>query len=450
MDRSQVLFRTALILAAHGGEITDVTVGDVVQLLDAEADFRSGRSPSGCMTLYRVLHELTVFAADTPTTLRALRTSGQRSPEQLIDRYQLTRRPVRDLLVEYLRERQPALDYTSLEALAYFLGQRFWADIEAHHPHIDTLHLPRDVADAWKRRLRTITRATTTATGTPATRHVERINYRECLTSVRAFYLDLAHWAVEDPARWARWVAPCPVGEEEINRKKAKRHRKARMDARTRERLPALPTLVSTVRQRRDNAAATLHAASRARPGEHFTAADGTRLLRAWMEKRSTHNRIWAEDPASGTRRDLTREDDHAFWGWAVVEVLRATGLRVEETCELNHYSLVEYRLPDTGELVPLLQIAPSKTDAERLLLVSPELSEVLSVVIQRIRDDSGTVPLVARYDGRERRWSAPAPLLFQRRIGAENRAIQRQPAARQCRRAHGHGQPGRAALHPA
>ncbi len=75
MDRSQVLFRTALILAAHGGEITDVTVGDVVQLLDAEADFRSGRSPSGCMTLYRVLHELTVFAADTPTTLRALRTS---------------------------------------------------------------------------------------------------------------------------------------------------------------------------------------------------------------------------------------------------------------------------------------------------------------------------------------------------------------------------------------
>ena len=27
---------------------------------------------------------------------------------------------------------------------------------------------------------------------------VERINYRECLTPVRAFYLDLAHWAVEN------------------------------------------------------------------------------------------------------------------------------------------------------------------------------------------------------------------------------------------------------------
>jgi hypothetical protein len=28
----------------------------------------------------------------------------------------------------------------------------------------------------------------------------------------------------------------------------------------------------------------------------------------------------------------------------------------------------VQYRLPATGEIVPLLQIAPSKTDAERLL----------------------------------------------------------------------------------
>jgi hypothetical protein len=35
----------------------------------------------------------------------------------------------------------------------------------------------------------------------------------------------------------------------------------------------------------------------------------------------------------------------------------------------------VQYRLPTTGELVPLLQIMPSKTDAERLLVISPELA---------------------------------------------------------------------------
>ena len=38
---------------------------------------------------------------------------------------------------------------------------------------------------------------------------------------------------------------------------------------------------------------------------------------------------------------------------------------------ELSHHSITEYRLPSTGELVPLLQIAPSKTDTERLLSFS-------------------------------------------------------------------------------
>ena len=40
-----------------------------------------------------------------------------------------------------------------------------------------------------------------------------------------------------------------------------------------------------------------------------------------------------------------------------IVEVLRATGIRVEELTELSHHSLVQYRLPTTGEIVPLLQI---------------------------------------------------------------------------------------------
>ena len=50
------------------------------------------------------------------------------------------------------------------------------------------------------------------------------------------------------------------------------------------------------------------------------------------------------------------------------MEVLRHTGIRVEELTELSHHSLVQYRLRASGELVPLLHIAPSKTDAERLL----------------------------------------------------------------------------------
>ena len=139
---------------------------------------------------------------------------------------------------------------------------------------------------------------------------------------------------------------------------------------------------------------------------------------------RSDPTKVWAEDPATGKRRDLSREEDHAFWAWAIVEVLRATGVRVEELLELSHHSLVQYRLPTTGELVPLLQIVPSKTDAERLLVISPELAEVLSTIISRTRGNAAAVPLVSAYDGRERLWSPPAPLLFQRRIGPENRPI--------------------------
>ncbi len=83
---------------------------------------------------------------------------------------------------------------------------------------------------------------------------------------VRAFYLYLAQWAIEDPARWARWVAPCPIGAEEIGQRKAARHRKARMDARTRERLPALPVLAGAVDERRRAAAELLRSARLARP----------------------------------------------------------------------------------------------------------------------------------------------------------------------------------------
>ena len=60
--------------------------------------------------------------------------------------------PIRDLIVDYLRERQPGIDYSSLNRLATTLGLRFWKDLETHHPGIGSLHLPPDVAAAWKQR----------------------------------------------------------------------------------------------------------------------------------------------------------------------------------------------------------------------------------------------------------------------------------------------------------
>ena len=412
-DRTQVLFRTAILMAVHGGGVKQVTPQALQDLVAVEE--RHGHRPGGRATCYRILCDIGAFGADAPSRLASLEHRRQLTCAQLVNRAGVKPGPIRDLLVDYLRERQPALDYTSLAALAYYLVTLFWADIEAHHPEVDTLALPRPVADAWKQRLRTTRR--NGPSGTPTT----RVNYRECLTPVRAFYLDLAHWAVED-SRWAPFVAPCPVGSEEISRRKAHRQRKSRIDSRTRERLPALPALVAQVADHGNHTRDLLQAARQATPGT--TIADGDNALQREGSNRGAPERIWVRDLSTGRRRDLTREEDHAFWAWALVEVLRATGIRIEELGELNHHSLVEYQLPTTGEVVPLLQILPSKTDAERLLVISPTLADVLAAVINRASDHTGRVPLVSAYDRRERLWRSATPLLFQRRVGAENRAL--------------------------
>jgi hypothetical protein len=212
-----------------------------------------GTSPIGVCTIRSGVPGGQYLGEKAPSSLRQLRTPGQRIPDQMIDRYNLACRPMRDLLVDYLKERQPALDYNSLESLASLLGNRFWADLEAHHPGICSLHLPTEVARGWKQRLQTMTRKVRTQTGQRTEITVSRLSYRECLTPVRAFYLDLAHWAVEGTGRWAAWVAPCPIGEEEGVLREVTRQRKARMDARTRQRLPAL--LAALDRHRNDTKA---------------------------------------------------------------------------------------------------------------------------------------------------------------------------------------------------
>jgi len=414
--RQATVGRAAILVAAKGGLLSEVTAGDFLELLDAEAPAQPRHDYSAVS--WRMLRELGVFGPAAPAALAELRTTRQRTPAELIGRYQLACQPVRDLLVDYLQERQPGLDYTSLDHLAQHLGRWFWQDIERHHPGISTLHLPAEVATAWKQRLRT--KITTPRPG-GATQRGPRLTCRHTLLAVRALYLDLAQWAAEDPARWGHWAVPSPVTKTDVNYRKEDRRRKSRMDARTRERLPVLPALVSHATQHRQHAGQLLRAARQARPGAAFTAARHT-LIRSVT--RTPTPTVWAEDPVTGKRRNLSREEDQAFWTWAIIEVLRATGVRVEELLELSHHSLVQYRLPGTGEVVPLLQIAPSKTDTERLLIVSPELADVLSAIITRLQQPSGKIPLVPAYDGHERIWLPPAPLLFQRRAGTETRRI--------------------------
>jgi hypothetical protein len=418
--KTAALRRAATILAVKGGTLREITVGDCLEL-SAAVDGRSVRR-NAAMGFYQLLHTMGVFGPDAPARMRAFATTGQLSPAQLIDRHGIECRPVRDLLVAYLQERQPMLDHTSLAGLAAALGGLFWRDLERHHPGIDSLHLHPDVAAAWKQRVMIKTRRVVGPDGQISQVRERRAGGLHNLAGVRAFYLDIAQWAMEEPSRWGPWAAPCPIRAEDLARQKELRSRKSRMDQRTRERLPVLPALVEHVHTLRIDTAARLQAAHDTTPGATFTAAGGE-LRRSPTGAGSA--RIWAEDPAGeGKRRDLTGEEDRAFWTWAAVETLRHTGIRIEELTELSHHSLIHYTVPGTGELVPLLQIAPSKTDTERLLVVSPELADVLAAVITRIRQPDGAVGAVTSYDSHERTWNPPMPLLFQRRFSIEQRAI--------------------------
>lgn len=171
------------------------------------------------------------LADGAPTTLRALRTRGQRSPGELIERYGIACGPVRNLLVDYLRERQPALDYTSLESLAHFLRK---TALGRHRGPP-----PRHQQPAAARRGGGRLEATP---GDEAEDHQGR-SWREDQDRRRSDQPP----GVPDPGEGplpgpgplggrgpgalGRVGRPCPVSENEINRKKALRRRKSRMDA---------------------------------------------------------------------------------------------------------------------------------------------------------------------------------------------------------------------------
>lgn len=374
-----------------------------------------------------ILSEAGAFPSDTGR-LRDARVRGPRSVAELVDAHRLSCRPVRDVLVRYLSERATSVDYSSLRSLVRDLAGSFWKDLETHHPGIDSIRLAPDVAEGWKRRAGDRTRA----------------NPYKVLFTVRAFYLDMAQWALEDPS-WVQWAVPSPVRAADVRGLgKHMSRRTARMHQRTRLQAPMLPRLVSSVDKRLRHLEQLVLAASTAAVGQPFT-VDGQRFERIQLNAdrrcggQAGAGRLRVRRTGDGTTLDLTTEEEDAFWAWAIVETLRHTGIRLEEMLELTHLALVTHTLPDTGEAVPLLQIAPSKQDTERLLLVSPELAHVLARVVHRVRAGAEQVPLVARYDHYECTVGPRLPHLFQRRFPTERRVIGTTVVHRLLRLAVGH-----------
>jgi len=386
----------AQLVVQTGKPIQQITADDVLEMARSYSDRRTinGKRIAAVWQALRELGWLQDSSIRLPTMHGHRR---QRTPEQMVDRYGIPE-PQRSVLVQYLKGRQAALDYTSLDTLSFHLGKLFCADVTRHYGPMEGFALTREQAEAWKGRVKL------REDGKP------RAHYKVVLNAVRAFYTDITVWAQHD-AYWAQWAAPTFIyAHDTAGMTKDRRRVVSAQHHKVRQLAPVLPQIVT--------AAEAALALARAQLAEATAVGDGGTIRiddEAWeviQVAPESHVRIRRD----GAQRDLTDREDAAFWAWAAVEMLRHSGVRVEELLELTHLSLQPYTIPQTGEVIPLLHIAPSKSDEERLLVAGPELAHAAAQVVARVRSTNGQVPLVQRYDTHERTFSEPLPFLFQGR----------------------------------
>ncbi len=414
--RAQIDAEAGLIrvLIRTGKRFGDVTADDLLSYADLV-------KTSGRTRREHLLWELLVQAgplAGEPMTLRAVWTakgnSRQHDAAHIVDRYGIPPSPVRDVMIDYLTEIRPGLDYGSWVHHVHTLGRAFWWEILQINPKQSDLRLAPHVVVQWRQRL------AVTAAGGP------RRDVHSLLFRVRAFYRDLQQWALDEPARWGIWAVPSPVRDADTRAlRKAKRHQKARSQQRTRVLIPLLPKLLAAATARRDWSVRLLAAAEAAGHDENFN-LDGVTYRRFDPPARTVRLarcRTWLLRP-DGTRFDVGTTAADCFWAWALIETLRLTGCRIEEVLELTQLSLRHYTPPTTGAVVPLLHITPSKLDTERLVPMTPELVSVLLAVVRRARGDNERIPLSMRYDPHDRLHGAPLPHLFSRLVGARHEVL--------------------------
>jgi Phage integrase family len=394
-------------ICVHTGKhLHEITTVDILEF--TEAARATGRFGCGVRVAHQLLRQVG-WITDPPLTSGSAIRLRKPTVAERIESYGITCIEVRELLVQYLTERAVAIDYPSISQLTARLGKMFWRDIELHHPEVTSIRLPRSVIEAWRKRQEVL------PDGRP------RKDVADLFLVVRSFYLDLAQWAGADPARWGRYVCPSPISAADLRaHRRAVLHRQARIHERIRTLLPVLPRLLAHVRAHRVFAGQLLAAVEDCGDGETVV-LQGRTYVRVVTSQRTKRPGLGSV-PIMVRRHDAPNHglincrdvEEDAFWVWAVVEVLRLTGIRVEELLELTHLSIKRTIMTDNQQVL-LLQIAPSKRDRERVLPVCPELAHVLATIVTRIRTPSGRVPVVERFDPLEKAMSAPLPYLFQR-----------------------------------
>lgn len=384
----------ARLVVLSGRPVAELTADD---LLTYRLEWlRSNRQTVGLVHVWLCLADLGTVEGSLHQSLRP----GQKSVAEFVDGYDIECRAVRDLFVDYLTQRSIDVDYSTLRAVVNDLIFLYWKEIEEISPGITTIDLPTEVATEWKRRIRT----RTDSDGN----EVPRRGMAGTLMAVRGFYADLIQLAHEEPARWAPWACKPPITDREV-----KAYRKWRlslqsdMHERTRHRAVKVTELASAAERAWSEHRKIFAAAQPCATGDRVV-VDGKEYVRT---DRASHDlahpkirRIGTDGEPVGDALDLVFAEEDAFWGFAIIEVLRQTGIRIEELLELTQLDLHEYdhRDPEIGKVI-LLHVNPSKQDKERMVVVAPELAAVFAAIVTRIRtaigSQSNSLPFVVAYD---------------------------------------------------
>lgn len=392
------------ILAHTGLPENEVSI---THLQEAVAAAPTRRQASGGAAAWELLRAVGAIDRASPS-FRELTLSDRRlNVKQIVEYYDIQPAGIAELFVRYLLYRAPNLDYISLKGLAYDLLRNFWVDVRENHPYQETLHLEFEQGRSWLARFRAKPIA----------------DKHRTIFAIRSLYNDVAGWATTDPY-WARWAVPCFLKKSDASgAMKQKRLVQARNHQRIRVLAPEMPRLMESLEQDRVAQQQLLEIARSTERGVAFQFG-GRRYRRPLLKESRNPETVWVVDLDTGKRINQNYIEEIAFLGWAGANILHETGIRLEELLELTSTAITTYTSARTGERLLLLQIVPSKSDTERLLVVSPELAHVLALLKQRIRGDHEHVPLATRYDPYERVLSEPLPFLFQAQRGVDRRVI--------------------------
>lgn len=107
-DQTPAFQQLIRMLIHNGGTLADITIEDCLDAYRAQVGYATQQRTHW----YRLLCQAGLLGPDPPPSIFAATRGGQRSVEELVDGYRVESPAVRDLLVDYLDERQAALDYT--------------------------------------------------------------------------------------------------------------------------------------------------------------------------------------------------------------------------------------------------------------------------------------------------------------------------------------------------